>query len=76
MIEAEPIVLTTDEIFGITGYRNRRCQRRWFNRNGVQFKERGNGSLVVSRRHFEHIMGGFLDIIGSTYVEPDFSTIQ
>lgn len=76
MNDLETMFLTIEEIVQATGYKQRRCQERWCFENDVIFLRRGDGSLVVSRRHFEYIMGGMIDSIGVTYDEPDFSTLQ
>lgn len=76
MNELDTMFLKEKEIVQATGYRRRRCQERWCLENGVMFLRRRDGSLLISRRHFEYIMGGKIDSIGATYDEPDFSTLQ
>jgi hypothetical protein len=76
MQDLETMFLTPDEIIQATGYKQRRCQERWCFENGVTFMRRCNGSLLISRRHFEHLMGGMIDAIGATYQEPDYSSVQ
>lgn len=76
MNDLEPLVLTERELEGVTGKKRRRKQAAWLIENGFKFKARANGSLVVSRRHFEYVMGGILDRTFIGFPEPDFDTIN
>ncbi len=76
MNDLETMFLTVEEIIQATGYKQRRYQERWCFENAVTFLRRRNGSLLISRRHFEYVMSGMIDSIGATYDEPDFSTLQ
>ena len=76
MNDLEQMFLTPEEIIQATGYRRRRCQERWCFENGVMFLRRRDASLLISRRHIECVMGGLIDSTGTTYDEPDFSTLQ
>jgi hypothetical protein len=76
MYDPEPLWLTNDELRGVTGKRRRTHQAAWLRENGFQFKERADGSILVSRRHFEYVMGGILDRMFIGFPEPDFETLN
>lgn len=51
-------MLTTEEIYTLTGYSQRAAQRRALNTLGIISKPRpSDGFPVVSRIHFEEVMG-------------------
>ncbi len=60
MNDLETMFLTPEEIVQASGYRRRRFQERWCFENGVMFLRRRDGSLLISRRHFEYVMGGMI----------------
>ena len=70
------LLLTQREIIDITGYRRRPLQGRWFIENGIEFRYRRDGSLVVSREHFLKAMGVSRDAPTPIDIEPDFSSLQ
>lgn len=76
MNDLEPLFLTASELEGITGKKRRSKQATWLMENGFNFKARANGTLVVSRRHFEYVMGGILDRTFIGFPEPDFDSIN
>lgn len=71
----EPLWMTDDELIGVTGAKRISRQQQWLLDNGFLCKVRADGSLLVSRRHFESIMGGLIEKIGLSYPEPDFDAI-
>ena len=76
MNDLEPLFLTVSELEGVTGKKRRARQADWLIENGFKFKTRANGSLVVSRRHFEYVMGGILDRTFIRFPEPDFESLN
>ena len=69
------IFMTEVEITELTGYRNRHCQRRWCTQNGVIFKLRNDGTLVILREHIRMILGVHSDSRKSA-IGPDFSSLR
>ena len=74
-MNTEPIYLTTDELYGITGLRRASAQFRWFISNGFKAVKRANGFPVVSRAHFLVVMGGIRFETYPDYPEPDFDAL-
>ncbi len=70
------LLLTRREIIEVTGYRRRQLQARWCLENGIEFRYRHDGSLVVSREHFLRALGVSRDAAAPKNVEPDFSSLQ
>lgn len=50
-MSAEPISLTEDELFELTGYKRARFQRRYFDALGIPASPRADGTLCVVRAH-------------------------
>ena len=69
------LLLTQREIIEVTGYRRRQSQARWCLENGIEFRYRRDGSLVVAREHFLNALGVSRDSATSNNVEPDFSSL-
>lgn len=76
MNDLEPLFLTASELEGITGKKRRANQAAWFTTNGIKHRYRADGTLVVSRRHFEFSMGDKLDQMFIGFPEPDFDSIN
>ena len=76
MDDLEPLILTDAEIAQITGKKRRACQASWLSENGFRFVARADGSLVISRRHFEYVMGEALDRMFIGFPEPDFDSLN
>lgn len=53
----EGIILTQDEIRNITGLKRYTAQARQLARMGIECKQNAIGELIVSRAHFEQVMG-------------------
>ena len=71
----EGLFLDESAIVELTGYRNRHCQRRWCAQNGVIFKLRNDGTLVILREHIRLIFGVHSDSRKSA-IGPDFSSLR
>lgn len=69
------IFLSQEEIQQITGFKRSFAQVRWLQENGFEVKIRADGSPLVSRSHFELIMGGIIPADNGRACEPDFSAI-
>lgn len=69
------IYLTADELKGVSGYSKSSAQFRWFQQNGFTTILRCNGSLLVSRAHFEAKMGGYLPGTKPQTFEPNFGAL-
>ena len=69
------IYLTAAELQGITGYKRVSAQLRWIREQGLKYAIRGDGSVLVSRAHFELSMGGIPPKAVRAIIEPDFSAI-
>ena len=52
------LYLTEHELVGITGKVRPSAQLRWLRSEGFIAKRRADGSVLVSRRHYEEVMGG------------------
>lgn len=51
------IFLENEEVAQLTGYKVVSHQRGWCSRNGVVFKQRSDGSLVILREHLALLLG-------------------
>ena len=72
-----PIYLTAQELQGITGFVKASAQVRSLRQMGFQFVLRADGSPLVSRTHFEKLLGGAgLLPPPSAAAEPDYSSLQ
>jgi len=67
--------VTNEELQQLTGFKSRACQRRWCLQNGVQFMQRGDGSLVISKQHIEELLGSSSHV-NVVPPEPDYSTLK
>ena len=67
------IHLKTEELREITGKVKPSAQVRVLRALGLTVKIRPDGRPLVSRAHFEAVMGGFLFPTKTRTVEPDFS---
>jgi hypothetical protein len=71
-----PIHLTDSELEAITGRRRSSAQLRWLRANGFLCIRRGNGRPLVSRSHFEAVMGGISRAVKAPTPEPDFDALD
>ena len=71
MDEFEGLYLSEDELQGITRKNRTSKQANWLHQNGFEFMKRGDGSILLSRRHYELVMGGIFDQMFIGYPEPE-----
>jgi len=71
-----PLVLTPEELVALTGKRRYRAQSRALSRMGISHRLRPDGFPVVSRAHFEEIMGAESTARPATASEPDWSAMD
>lgn len=69
------MLLAPEEVFDLTGYQSRACQRRWCSQNGVTFLLRADGSLVISKQHVEERLGASSHS-QAQHDGPDFSSLE
>jgi len=69
------ICLSLDEVREITGLKKASAQLRWFRQQGFIVRQRADGMPLVSRNHFQQMMGGMLSQKISTEQEPDFGAL-
>jgi len=60
---SEGLILTQEEIVSITGRKRYTAQARQLARMGIEHRLNAAGGPIVSRRHFEQVMGAQ---VGST----------
>lgn len=70
-----PIYLTIEELKEITGRVNATAQIKWLRSQGFTVLLRADGRPLVSRNHFEAMMGGQHYQSKAQVYEPDFSTL-
>jgi len=70
------LCLTHDELVEITGLKKFSAQLRWLRKEGFVVKRRADGMPLVSRAHFESMMGVVLSQQNNIYQEPDFSSLR
>ena len=70
-----PIYLTIEELKEITGRVNATAQIKWLRSQGFTVLLRADGRPLVSRNHFEAMMGGQHYQSKVQVHEPDFSTL-
>lgn len=70
-----PIYLTIEELKEITGRVMASAQIRWLRSQGFTVLARADGRPLVSRNHFEAMMGGQHYQSKAQVHEPDFSTL-
>jgi hypothetical protein len=71
----QPVYLTDCELEAITGRRRSSAQFRWLRANGFLCLRRGDGRPLVSRSHFEAVMGGISWSLRAAPPEPDFDAL-
>lgn len=71
-----PIYLSVEELREITGRIKPSAQIRWLRQQGFTVLVRANGRPLVSRAHFEVVMGGLRGQIEAPELEPDFGYFQ
>ncbi len=68
------LCLTIEELIEITGREKASAQFRWFRSQGFTVLSRADGRPLVSRYHFESMMGGLHHSTKPQVFEPDFSS--
>lgn len=66
--------LTREELRDITGLQRPKAQLRWLRANGFVALQRGDGMPLVSRAHFEAMMGAATGQKRAV-AEPDFGAL-
>ena len=75
-MDKQLIYLTEEELIGITGLRRYRAQFNWLIKNGFKVIIRADGKPIVSRTHFESIMGGVNTAIKTLCApEPNYKAL-
>ena len=74
--ELMSICLTDEEIAEVTGRKHRDAQRTGLARLGIEHLVRPDGSLVVSREHFEEVLGGKKRSKAPPEYEPDWDALR
>lgn len=74
-MDENSMFLTPAETREMTGYRSRACQIRWCSQNGILFRQRSDGSLVILRQHVHQVFGGLTEPEPDS-VRPDFSSLK
>lgn len=69
------LCLTKDELQEVTGLKRFASQFRWLSQQGFIVRQRGDGMPIISRQHFESVMGGLLPSSKSKSQQPDFSSL-
>lgn len=70
------LILSHKELCVLTGLRRYRAQARALARMDITFRLRPDGFPIVSRAHFEAIMGTESNIPPSAATEPDWSALR
>jgi len=70
------LCLTKEELQELTGLKRFAAQFRWLSQQGFVVRQRGDGMPVISRQHFESVMGGVLTSSRSKSQEPDFTSFS
>lgn len=69
---SESIYLSDAEICEISGRERPTAQLKWLRKNGFTAKPRADGTILVSRRNYEIVMGGYTEM-KSNFAEPDYA---
>lgn len=71
-----PLILSLEELRAITGRSRYRAQARALARMGISYRMRPDGLPLVSRAHFEEIMGTESRTHPSDATEPDWNALN
>lgn len=72
----KPLVLTAAELCVVTGRKRYRAQSKVLAQLGITHRIRPDGMPLVSRTHFEEIMGSLPSSSDLRSVEPDWSHLD
>lgn len=70
------LFLSENEVRGVTGRVKPSAQLRWLSQAGINAKRRADGTVLVSRRHYEDVMAGGSSRQRRAGREPDFSALN
>ncbi len=70
------LCLTKEELQEVTGLKRFAAQFRYLSQQGFIVRRRGDGMPLVSRQHFEQMMGGLISPSKSKQQSPDFSSLS
>ena len=70
------LCLSKTELQEVTGLKRFKAQFRWFSQQGFIVRQRGDGMPIISRQHFESVMGGIFPSVKEKSQEPDFSSLS
>jgi uncharacterized protein DUF4224 len=70
------LCLTKEELQEVTGLKRFASQFKWLSQQGFIVRQRGDGMPIVSRQHFETMMGGLFSSSKSKSQQPDFSSLS
>ena len=70
------LCLTKEELRELTGLKRFASQFSWLAQQGFIVRQRGDGMPMISRQHFETVMGGILPSSKSKSQQPDFSSLS
>lgn len=71
----KPINLTIEEIREVTGRVNASAQIRWLQQMGFTVLRRADGKPLISRAHFEAVMGSERSRAKTKKYEPNFGAL-
>jgi hypothetical protein len=70
------LCLTKEELQELTGLKRSASQFSWLAQQGFNVRQRRDGMPMISRQHFEAVMGGILPSYESKSQQPDFSSLS
>jgi hypothetical protein len=71
---SDSMFLSNDEVFQLTGKRQRGTQAQMLRAMGIEHKIRPDGRVIVLRQHVEQLLGVKADRRSKPVFEPDWST--
>jgi hypothetical protein len=71
---SDSMFLNNDEVFDLTGRRQRASQAQMLRAMGIEHKIRPDGRVIVLRRHVEQLLGIKAERRAKAAFEPDWST--
>lgn len=69
------MILSSEQLRGLTGKKHRDAQLRVLVALGVTHKVRPDGSIIVSEAHVERLLGGVANAKVRTPTEPNWSAL-
>lgn len=69
--------LTDEELITISGYKNKKFQRKWLLANGIKHIVSSQGKVLVHQMHLENILGASRPSTKSaSFCTPDFEALK